>query len=183
MNVVFVTGNPNKAKLFSELVGRHIPNQSADIDEIQSLDIVEVATKKAMAAYEIIKQPVIIEDAGIIIRSMGKMPGPFIKWFVDEIGVESICRLADKDPKRLAVAQDAYAYFDGQNIKYFLGSLEGKISDHPRGNGGWDWDRIFIPFDNDKTMAEMDKHEYEINHLRIKPMKEMKAFLSSIDKT
>src|SRR4051812_32225802 len=101
MNVTFITGNPNKAKLFSELVGRDISHQKAEVDEIQSLDIVEVASKKAMAAYEIIKQPVIIEDAGVIIKCMGKMPGPFIKWFVEEIGVEHICRLADNDPDRL----------------------------------------------------------------------------------
>src|SRR5438128_1679870 len=114
INLTFVTGNENKARLFSELVGMDIRHHRVDVEEIQSLDLVEVASYKARMAYVQLKCPVVVEDAGVSIKAYGKLPGPFIKWFVDEIGLEALCRLADKDEKRLAVASDAFVYYDGE---------------------------------------------------------------------
>lgn len=181
MNIVFVTGNPNKARLFSELVGRDIEHLSADADEIQSLEVSEVAAHKAKTAFAQLSRPVIVEDAGVQINALGRLPGPFIKWFVNEAGLETICRIADIDNERLAKAVDCFVYFDGKDLRIFEGSLEGKIADHPRGEGGWDWDKVFIPYDNHLTMAEMDEKEYERNHLRIKPMQELRYFIQQLD--
>ncbi len=182
MNVVFVTGNVNKAKYFSELIGLPIEHQKADIHEIQSLDLMEIVEHKAKEAFEQIKKPVIVEDASVTISTLGKLPGPLIKWFVEEIGLERICRLADIDEDRSATASDAFAYYDGQTLTHFEGSLNGTIAKHPLGNGGYDWDKIFIPHYSKQTLAEMDHEEYKIGHLKIKPILEVKEFLESIDK-
>jgi non-canonical purine NTP pyrophosphatase (RdgB/HAM1 family) len=182
MNVVFVTGNENKAKMFSRLVGRNIDHHSAEVDEIQSLEVIEVAAHKAKQAFAQLKKPVLVEDSGVRIKALGRLPGPLIKWFVNEAGLEAICRLADTDEKRQAKAVDAFVYYDGESMKTFESGLDGHIANHPKGEGGWDWDKVFIPYDNHLTMAEMDPMEYERNHLRIKPMEELKEFLASLDK-
>jgi inosine/xanthosine triphosphate pyrophosphatase family protein len=68
MNVTFVTGNANKAKYFSELIGMPISYHSVDIHEIQSLDLKEIARHKARLAYEQLKKPVLVEDVSLTIN-------------------------------------------------------------------------------------------------------------------
>jgi len=36
MNVVYVTGNPGKARYFSKIIGLDIEHHDADVDEVQS---------------------------------------------------------------------------------------------------------------------------------------------------
>jgi non-canonical purine NTP pyrophosphatase (RdgB/HAM1 family) len=180
-NVVFVTGNPNKAKYFSELVGMPIEHHSAETEEIQSLDLVKIAKHKAKDAYAQLKRPVLVEDTGLVIQSLGNLPGPFIKWFIEEIGVKQICRLADMDKNRSAEASDTFVYYDGKEFKHFVGSMKGSISEKPKGIGGYDWDRIFIPSGNDRTLAEMEFEEYKKFHLKIKPVIQIRDFLQSLD--
>ena len=57
------------------------------------------------------------------------------------------------------------AYSDGNNIEIFESTVNGKISDKPRGDG-WGYDPIFIPENQNQTYAELaDKnkisHRYE----------------------
>jgi non-canonical purine NTP pyrophosphatase (RdgB/HAM1 family) len=172
-NVTFITGN---------LVGRHIKHQPADVAEIQSLDLAEIVEYKARAAYEQLKTPVIIEDTGLVINSLGKMPGPFIKWFEKELGLEKICRLADLSSDRSASAGAAFAYFDGQLLKIFKSKLSGTISDHPKGDEGYGWNPIFIPEGASKTLGEMDDIEFKQFYVQIKPFNSVKEFLTTLDK-
>ena|SRR3990167_1782758 len=180
MDAVFVTGNANKARYFSELIGLPIVHHKADVHEIQSLDLREIVEHKTKEAFEQINKPVIVEDASVTILSLGRLPGPLIKWFVDEIGLEKICRLADLDEDRSAVASDTFAYYDGENLKFFEGQLQGNIADRPRGSGGYDWDKIFIPHFSKLTLAEMDDQSYKKAHLQIKPINQLREFLINL---
>lgn len=181
MNVVFVTGNAGKAKYFSELIGLPIERQSIEGHEIQSLDLEEIAEHKAKLAYSQIKLPVIVEDVALTITAMGKLPGPFIKWFIDEIGLEATCRLADIDKNRKAVASSVYAYYDGDILKYFGGSLEGTIADHPAGKTGFGWNPTFIPHYSKQTLAQMDDKTFKEAYLKIKSIYKLKDFLLTLD--
>ncbi len=178
---VFVTGNANKAKYFSELIGLPIEHQAVEGHEIQSLDLREVAEHKARLAYEQIKKPVIVEDVSLVINSMGRLPGPFIKWFIEGLGLEGICRLADVSPDRKAVASSVYAYYDGKILKIFEGSLDGTIASHPRGDSGFGWNPTFIPLSSTQTLGEMDDKNFKKAYLQIKPIKSLREFLQSLD--
>lgn len=169
MNVVYVTGNPGKAAYFSKIIGFDIEHDGADVDEVQSLDLKEVAISKAKAAYSQIKRPVIVEDTSLEINALGGLPGTFIKWFEKAIDLDGICRLADADPNRAAVAKNVHVYYDGAADRVFEGRLEGRISDAPKGNTGFGFNPIFIPYDSQKTMAEMNEEEFITQYLRIKP--------------
>lgn len=177
MNAVYVTGNHNKARYFSEILGLDIPHEAADVEEIQSLDPEEVVTAKVREAYKQIGKPVIVEDTSFVIESMGRLPGTFIKWFIEEIGCEGICRLADKDPERKATASAIFVYYDGIVLESFKGSFSGKVSMEPRGASGFGWNQIFIPDGHDQTLGEMEDETFKNVYTKIKPFYELRDFL------
>lgn len=181
MNVVYVTGNKNKAKYFSKLLGIDIEHHPADVVEIQSLDAEEVVVAKAKEAYVQLAKPVIVEDTSLELKSMGRLPGTFIKWFLEEIGTEGLCRLADNDPQRLAHASATFVYYDGKKAKIFKGGLDGTIAKEPRGNTDFGWNPIFIPEGKQQTLGEMNEQEFEAAYTKVKPFAELKKYLNSVN--
>lgn len=179
MNITYVTGNANKAKYFETIVGKQIGFRDLDINEIQSLDIKEVVTAKAKAAYQQILSPVLVEDTYLVIDSFGRLPGPFIKWFIDELGLPRLCQIIDGD--RSATAGASFAFYDGTNLKTLSSSLRGQISQEPRGDAGFGWNPIFIPEGSHKTLGEMDDKEFQSFYVRIKPFEMVKEFLAELD--
>jgi non-canonical purine NTP pyrophosphatase (RdgB/HAM1 family) len=182
MNVIYVTGNAGKAKYFSKIIGLDIKHHDADVDEIQSLDLKEIAIYKAKQAYAQLGSPVIVEDTSLTLKSMGPLPGPFIKWFEVGLGLEGFCRLADLNQDRSATVSNVHVYYDGQKAYPFQGSLEGKIADSPRGKGGFGFNPSFIPVGKTQTMAEMTESDFIKEYLKFKPIMQLKEFLLSIDK-
>ncbi len=180
--VVFVTGNQHKADYFAQLAGVVIDHKAVEYHEIQSLDLKEVATEKARAAYKMLKRPVIIEDTALTIHSMGKLPGTYIKWFIEELGFEKLCRLADIDPNRSASCSSLYVYFDGKKHTYFGGELKGAIADHPRGASGFGWNRTFVPEGQNLTLGEMPNETFKKYYLKVKPLDKVGEFIRKLDK-
>ena len=159
MSVTFITGNQNKARVLEKYLGYPVEHQKVDLDEIQSLKLDEIVEHKVKQAFDILKSPVLVEDVGLVIEGMGKLPGPFIKWFIEGMGLNKICELVATFENRNAKAQIAFAYFDGQEPKILSGEINGTISKEPLGNDGFGWNPIFIPSGASKTYAEMDEEE------------------------
>lgn len=181
---VFITGNQNKADFLAKHLGHSVEHVKLDLDEIQSLNLEEIVEHKVRQAYQKIGRPVLVEDIAFSLDSLGgKLPGPFIKWFIDEIGFEQLCRLADADTKRGATTSVCYGFFDGHEVKLFKGSLRGNVPQHPRGKDGFGWNCIFIPEGSTKTNAEMDDKETEKYSLRTATVyPQLKIFLADLDK-
>lgn len=181
--VTFITGNQDKADFLAKFIGIDIKHKKIELDEIQSLDLHKITEHKARQAYEELKAPVLVEDVSLSINALGRLPGPFIRWFLEELGNEAICHLLDGFDDRSAKAEITYAYFDGQKLEFFDGAVNGKIADRPKGSGGFGWNPIFIPVGASKTYAEMDEKETRQFSLRtIKVYPELKLFLESVDK-
>lgn len=181
IDVVFVTGNPEKAANFSRHMGADIVHQPADLDEIQTINAAELVSYKVRQAYEQIGKPVLVEDVSFIFDAWGELPGPFIKFFVEaEDGPAKMCRMLDGFDNRMATAMCTYAYFDGQELRLFNGELHGEVAHEPRGTGGYGFDRIFIPngFDG-KTAAELDETGYDTYYSTIKPFAAVREYLLS----
>lgn len=181
MNVVYVTGNAGKAKYFSKIIGLDIEHHDADVDEIQSLDLQDIAINKAKQAYAQLKRPVIVEDTSLSIHSLGPLPGPFIKWFELGMGLDGFCRLADLSKDRSATVSNIHVYYDGHEAHPFRGSLEGTIAGSPRGEGGFGFNPTFIPVGKNRTMAEMPDDEFIEEYLKFKPIMQLKQFLLTLD--
>jgi inosine/xanthosine triphosphate pyrophosphatase family protein len=47
----------------------------------------------------------------------------------------------------------------------------------PRGENGFGWDQIFIPYFSNKTSAELDETEYERFYTEEKPFQIVREFL------
>jgi non-canonical purine NTP pyrophosphatase (RdgB/HAM1 family) len=181
--VTFITGNQSKADFLAKFLNHPVDHQKVDQDEIQSLDFKKIAEHKVKGAYEIVKAPVLVEDMGITCNALNQLPGTFTKWFIDSMGLEGMCRMLDGYSDRTAFAQICFAYFDGENIKFFEGKINGKIAENPKGDGGFGFDPILIPNGSDKTLAEMDDQETEKFSLRTTTVfPQIKEFLENLDK-
>ncbi|HOI59934.1 MAG TPA: RdgB/HAM1 family non-canonical purine NTP pyrophosphatase [Candidatus Pacearchaeota archaeon] len=155
--MILITGNENKVKEFEEILGFKISHRSLDLEEIQGVDVEEISKYKAKKAYEVVKEPVVVEDIGLFFNELNGLPGALIKWFEKRLSYEQICNLIKEDRK--AIAKIVVSYFDGKELKQFIGEVQGEIALSPRGENGFGWDKIFIPQGYDKTFAEMNTNE------------------------
>jgi non-canonical purine NTP pyrophosphatase (RdgB/HAM1 family) len=173
--LTFITGNAGKAKYLADYFHLPVEHIKLDLHEIQSLDLKEVVEDKAQRAFAIVKSPVLVEDVSLIFNGMKKLPGPLIKWFLETLGNDGLCKLLDKYDDRSAFAEVQFAICDENGIHTFTGSMEGIIAENPRGEMGFGWDPIFIPKGYDKTWAEMsddDKHATSMRKIALEKMTE-----------
>ncbi len=161
--VVFVTGNQNK---LNELVAiapdvLKFSSQKIDLDEIQSLDLREIVEHKARQAYQLVQQPVMVEDVSAELASLNGLPGPFIKFFEQQLGRGALYSLS-KAPNDAIIIRCVAGYFDGQHMLFGEGVVEGIIT-APRGENGFGFDCVVIPANQpdgqSRTVAEMSAEE------------------------
>lgn len=181
MNVTFITGNKHKADYFQRLMGVETHHQKVALDELQSLNLHEIVEHKVRQAYEVVGSPVVVEDVSLEFTALNGLPGPFIKFFIENSGVEACCRLLDGFDDRSAIIKCCFAYFDGKTVQYFDSSMSGMISDRPRGINGYGFDQIFICDGYDITRAEMTPEENEHTYQTImKPFGAVRSFLTNL---
>lgn len=181
-NVVFVTGNADKAARFAQHMGIDIAHEPAELDEIQTLNPAELVGHKARQAYEQIGKPVLVEDVTFVYEAWVNLPGAFVKFFVDaDDGTEKMCRMLDGFENRRAEGCCTFGYFDGHELKLFSGTVQGAVAEHPRGTSGYGFDRIFeIDGANGRTAAELSEAEYDTYYTTIKPFAQVREFLESL---
>ena len=159
--IVFVTQNKNKvidAQNFLE--GYKIEHVDFDVPEIQSLDSKEVAEFKVKYAYEKCNTPCFVWDVSLSFDGLKSFPGALIKWFFTKtIGASGICEIMKHIENKKLVWRTVLAYYDGVQTHYFEETVNGYAPDEPRGNNGYDWDVIFIPNSEHRTLAEMSYEE------------------------
>lgn len=180
-DITLVTGNLNKVKELSSLLGIELQHEKIDLPEIQSTDVAEVVKAKAEAAYEIVRKPILLDDTGLTIRAWGNLPGALIKWFIDNVGSAGVIEmLGEKD--RTALASTALGFRDENGSQIFVGKVQGKVADKPRGENGFGFDPFFIPDGADKTLAEMTADEKNLISPRAMAAAEMRESLNFLNK-
>lgn len=177
---IFISGNQNKIDYLAKTLKLTLEHQKIDLDEIQSADPKVVIAHKVRQAYDIIQKPVLVEDTSLSFNALNSLPGPFVKFFVDaEDGLENMCRMLDGFHDRSAYGSVIYGYFDGKDVRYFEGRLNGMIAAHPRGNGGYGWDRIFEPEGYDgRTRAELSPEEDVASYNQLRDTAGLRDFLT-----
>ncbi|KAJ5150529.1 Ham1-like protein, partial [Penicillium coprophilum] len=155
----FITGNQNKLREVRDILGQviEVDNQEVDIPEIQGT-IEEIAKEKAKRAAEAINGPALTEDTALEFHALKGLPGPYIKYFMENVGHEGLNKMLDgfEDRTGEAVCTFAFCRGPGEEPIIFQGRTEGTIV-RPRGPPKFGWDAIFEY--NGKTYAEMDKEE------------------------
>lgn len=181
---IFITGNQNKADYLSRQLGIELKHQKIDLLEIQSTDLHEIVAHKLKQAYDICRQPVLVEDVSLVFNALGDLPGPYIKWFVDHAGAKACCRMLDGFDDRSAVIRCTFGYYDGQDMEFFDSELPGSIADKPKGQNGFGFDNFFINEGYSITRAEMSQEENERTYAELmKPFAKVREFIQTLDLT
>jgi non-canonical purine NTP pyrophosphatase (RdgB/HAM1 family) len=100
-----------------------------------------------------------------------------IRWFLETVGTEGICKMLEGYEQLEATAETCLGYFDGDAFVSFSGVVEGQIARQPRGDFGFGWDSIFIPNGWDKTFAEMTPEEGAAVSMRRAAALKLRAYL------
>jgi len=189
VKLVLATGSRHKLREFGVLVAPHVLEPLADgIDlgpEI-GLTFAENALGKAVVAARAIGAPAIGDDSGIQADALGGAPGIYSRRYAGETATdaENLAKLIREAPAGSGLAYVcALAFVDpgtGEEI-VFEGRCTGRMSDTPRGEGGFGYDPVFIPDDGrgGLTMAELsDAEKHAISH-RGRAVRALLAWLDS----
>ena len=182
MDITFITSNPVKAQQLGWHINYPIKHQKLAIPELQSLYLDEVIEHKAKAAYKFIKSPVLVEDFSLVLHALGKLPGPLIKWFWEEIGTTGVCNLLSNTSDKTATATVAFGLYNGKDFHLYKGSIKGTIANSPRGEQKFGSDAIFIPKGYAKTWSEMSKEEQMATSIRGMALKKLEKYLHQTER-
>jgi XTP/dITP diphosphohydrolase len=178
---VLVTGNRGKIAEARLALGMEIEAAEVDLPEIQALDLIEILERKAEAAWQALRRPVVVEDAGLGLLALNGFPGPLVKWMLLAVGAEGLARTAHALGDVRAVARCGLLYKDAERTLLADGITTGTLVLPGRGEHGFGWDPVFLPDglpDGDtRTFAELTGKEKDAVSHRGKAWREMRAKL------
>jgi len=159
-DLVFVTSNLGKLREAEEVLGVRLKHRALDLPEVQSLELEEVVSHKAAAAFERVGSPVLVEDTSLELAGMGGFPGPLVRWLLASVGPAGICRVAASFGDPRATVRCLACASDGAREVLGLGVVRGVIAEAPRGVRGFGWDTAFVPDGcGGRTYGEMEETE------------------------
>ena len=181
-----ITGNSGKfadIQNFFESTSFALKQAPIELEELQDVDAQRVIMHKINEALKHNHTHFILEDTSLYIDGLKRLPGPFIKWFMSELGVLDIVKLAAHMGNRSAYAETIVAYVDEHKNKHiFTGTTLGKIVE-PRGDLGFGWSTIFQPTGCLQTYGEMAYEERKKWSQRVKALQKCKDFLLASSKS
>ena len=177
MNILLATKNVNKHKeistIFKDSGNFHKTIYKEDLIEVveDKNTILENAQKKAFEIYNHYQIPVISDDSGLFVNSLNGMPGLRSKRYAGENAsdlenIEKLLTNLSEKKDRSAHFQTVLFFYDGKTEITTEGTLEGVITQKPRGLNGFGYDSIFEH--DSKTLAELTSLEKNnISHRKI----------------
>jgi XTP/dITP diphosphohydrolase len=144
------------------------------------------AIKKAKAAYDFFKMPVIADDSGLSVSQLNGAPGVISARYAgenatDEQNNNKLISELEKFPEpHLAKYICVAVYYNGTNLKVVDGDCKGRIIKQGRGSNGFGYDPYFIPDGYELTMGELSlQDKNKISH-RLKAFKQLKEILKNL---
>jgi XTP/dITP diphosphohydrolase len=93
MTLRYVTTNPGKVRE-AEAYLDDVSALDYDYTEVQAPELGPIAAHGAREAYRHAGEPVIVDDAGLFVESLGGFPGPYSAYVENTLGVELTGRVA-----------------------------------------------------------------------------------------
>lgn len=179
MDIYFVSSNKFKLQEVQEILNseniRILPVE-LKINEIQSDNMEEIVTDKALKAFQEIGRHVLVEQTGLLIKDFGNLPGGLTQIFWDSLQADKFSNIFSKIGTAEVCAKTVLAFCDGMHIHTFEGTIDGHIVSQPRGDRDFQWDCVFEPEGYDKTFAELGKEKNKIS-MRRRVLNELKKYL------
>jgi len=183
--LIFVTGNAHKLREVKHILSQgpapiDLESQELDIPEVQG-STQEVAIAKCRRAAELIGGPCITEDTALCFKALNGLPGPYIKYFMKELGHAGLNNLLVGFPTKEAWALCTFAYSAGPGIEpiLFEGRTDGTIVP-ARGSPQFGWDATFEPVGTGKTYGEMTIEEKEKISHRARALEKLRTYFNSL---
>jgi len=192
--ILIGTNNKGKLKEIRGLLPKNIKTQSISELKIKSprengKTFKENSLIKSKYFSKITNLMCLADDSGLEIDILNKRPGIYSsRWGGrnSDFGkaIKKVYRELNKKnkdwKKRKIKAQFVCALsicYLNKKIACVIGSVEGSISEKPKGKNGFGYDPIFIPKNKNKTFGEMrPSQKYKLDH-RYKAFKKIKKFL------
>lgn len=170
---VFVTANRGKIAEARLALGRDVETAEIDLPEIQTLDLTESLQAKAETAWEILRRPLVVEEAGLGLDALNDFPGPLVKWMLQAVGAEGLARVGHALGDPGAVARCGLLYRDAERTVLAEGVTAGTLVLPGRGEHGFGWDPVFLPTGETRTFAELTGREKDAVSHRGKAWREL----------
>lgn len=179
--IFFISGNQgklNNVRLFLQNYNFTIESCDLDLPEVQDLDPKKIIAAKIKNALEYHHHfstdgALLVDDTSLYLDALAQnngevgLPGPFIKWFQEVLGLQGIYDLARRynNFKAHGIVLLAYvALNDPETIIFAQGKVSGTIV-APQGHD-FGWNAIFIPEGYSKTYAQMTSEEQARANIR-----------------
>lgn len=157
--ITFITGNQHKVKEAQGILNTFgITLEHADLGyvEIQG-NLEDVARYGAQHVARRLGKPVIVEDAGLFIKSLKWFPGTYSSYVQETLSNKGILKLMSDAEDRYAEFRSVVGYCTPKTEpEVFLGTVKGQIGRQEKGDYGFAYDPLFIPEGYDKSFGELE---------------------------
>ena len=165
-NIVFATNNKNKLREIRDIVGSKYNILSlSDIncheDIPETADTIEGnALLKARFVKEKYGYDCFADDTGLEVEALDNSPGVYSARFAgedcnSENNINKLLSELEGIENRKARFRTVIALIKGETEEEFEGVIYGNISHERHGEGGFGYDKVFVPENYEKTFAEM----------------------------
>lgn len=177
--LILVSSNPNKGIEAERILGVPLLRVSLSLPEIQAATVEEITRYKVEVAKTKGYRRLIVEDVSLGFDELGNFPGPYVRWLLEAAGGKGLAAIAYALNNRAAKAQCCVGYWNGREVRTFVGETAGQILVQPRGEGHFGWDPWFLPAGSQKTFAEMTDDEKDAVSHRGKAYRKLAEHLKS----
>ena len=173
--VVFVTANLGRHREVARLLsGLDVRSARLALARPEGGDLASIAATRAREAFERLGERCFVESTGLFLDDHGDGPGASFKRTWRELGEEGFGKRFGGSH---GIARVAVALAESRDdVRVFEGSVSGSLLAAPRGEGGYGYDRLWIPDGYDRTLGEMAESTYVVN-MRAAPYLELGAWL------
>jgi XTP/dITP diphosphohydrolase len=192
VHFVLASRNAHKLRELEALLAPHrLEALPADVElpPESGKTFAENALLKAAAAARETGRPSVADDSGIAVTALDGGPGIHSARFAgerasDEENLAKLLRELESAADRRAAYVCALALVEpGGERKVFEARCEGRLTESPRGSGGFGYDPIFVPDEYSdapaRTMAELSPEEKDAISHRGRAAARLLAWLSS----
>ncbi len=188
--IIFATNNPHKLKEIKEILGDGFDivslkelGFSGDIPETGKT-LLENASQKSHFIYDKYGGDCFADDTGLEVDALNGEPGVYSARYAGENcsysdNVNKLLKEMEGKSDRRARFKTVISLILDDKEYFFEGTVEGKITEQPRGDSGFGYDPVFMPEGYNITFAEMSPEEKnKISH-RGKAVKKLVEFLKN----